>query len=88
LIVRTNASAIPLLCGLSIGVVLGSSPTSRAKLRVSPAMFGDHSSRFFDMARYSAAKIIVRYHIGEPNEVHLTWPPLRILNDIFNLGSR
>jgi hypothetical protein len=33
LIVRTNASAIPLLCGLSIGVVLGSSPMSRAKLR-------------------------------------------------------
>src|SRR5262249_48992051 len=35
--VRTKASAIPLLCGLSIGVVLGSRPMSRAKLRVSPA---------------------------------------------------
>src|SRR5215472_10819911 len=35
LIVRTKASAIPLLCGLSRGVVLGSSPMSRAKLRVS-----------------------------------------------------
>jgi hypothetical protein len=32
-----KASAIPLLCGLSRGVVLGSSPMSRAKLRVSPA---------------------------------------------------
>lgn len=31
------------------------------------------------MARYSAAKIIVRYHIGEPKRLHLTWPPLRIL---------
>jgi hypothetical protein len=37
-------------------------------------LFGDHSSRFFDMARYSAAKIIVRYHIGEGH-----WPHLRIL---------
>src|SRR5262249_21391943 len=35
--VRTKASPIPLLCGLSIGVVLGSRPMSRAKLRVSPA---------------------------------------------------
>src|SRR5262249_23575351 len=35
--VRTKAPAIPLLCGLSIGVVLGSRPMSRAKLRVSPA---------------------------------------------------
>src|SRR5262249_18501909 len=30
--VRTKASAIPLLCGLSIGVVLGSRPMLRAKL--------------------------------------------------------
>jgi hypothetical protein len=37
LMVRTKASAIPLLCGLSRGVVLGSSPMSRAKLRASPA---------------------------------------------------
>jgi hypothetical protein len=32
-------------------------------------LFGDHSSRLFDMARYSAAKIIVRCHIGEPDKV-------------------
>src|SRR5215831_12717420 len=31
LIVRTKASAIPLLCGLSRGVVLGSSPMSRVE---------------------------------------------------------
>ena len=31
------------------------------------------------MARYSAAKIIVRYHIGEPNEITSDLAALRIL---------
>jgi hypothetical protein len=40
------------------------------------------------MARYSAAKIIVRYHIGEPNEVTSDLAALAYFNDIFSLGSR
>ena len=45
------------------------SSARRFQSRDAALLFGDHSSRFFDMARYSAAKIIVRYHIGEPIEV-------------------
>jgi len=40
------------------------------------------------MARYNAAKIIVRYHIGEPNEVTSDLAAFAYFNDIFNLGSR
>ena len=39
----------------------------RFQSRDAPLLFGDHSSRFFDMARYSASKIIVGYHT-----LHLT----------------
>ena len=49
----------------------------RFQSRNAALLFGDHSSRFFDMARYGAAKIIVRYHIGEPNASDLA--ALRIL---------
>jgi hypothetical protein len=48
----------------------------RSQSRDAALLFGDHSSRFFDMARYSAAKIIVRYHISEPNEVTSDLAPL------------
>jgi hypothetical protein len=48
-------------------------------VRDAALLFGDHSSRFFDMARYGAAKIIVRYHIGEPNEITSDLAALRIL---------
>ena len=34
------------------------------------------------MARYSAAKIIVRYHIGEPNEVTSDLAGFAYFNDI------
>jgi hypothetical protein len=40
------------------------------------------------MARYSAAKIIVRYHIGEPNEVTSDLAAFAYFNDIFSLGSQ
>ena len=40
------------------------------------------------MARYSAAKIIVRYHIGEPNEFTSDLAAFAYFNDIFSLGSR
>jgi hypothetical protein len=36
-----------------------------------------------DKARDSAAKIIVRYHIGEPNEVTSDLGALAYFNDIF-----
>ena len=40
------------------------------------------------MTRYSAAKIIVRYHIVEPNEVTSDLAAFAYFNDIFSLGSR
>ena len=51
-------------------------------------LFGDHSSRFFDVARYSAAKIIVGYHTGERNEGASDLVAFAYFNDIFSLGSR
>jgi hypothetical protein len=60
----------------------------RFQSRDAALLFGDHSSCFFDMARYSAAKIIMRCHIGEPNEVTSDLAAFAYFNDIFSLGSR